>query len=239
MLRSLAIETSGRLGSVALAEDGYVVAEDSFSHGLQHAAKLLPLIDDLTRKRGWTPADIAHVYVSIGPGSFTGLRIAVTLAKTLAFATGAKIVAVPTARVLVENAPAEAREVVIILDAKRGQVFTARYRRDDVETRWQEAEPARLDTLAAMLARAGRPVYLIGEGIPYHREPISAAADVIVTDEMTWRARAGVVSQLGTLMAQLGTFADPISLAPLYVRLPEAEEKRLIAEGLLQHGDAR
>jgi len=229
MLRSLAIETSGRLGSVALAEDGHVVAEDTFSHGLQHAAKLLPLIERLTRQRGWTPADIHHIYLSIGPGSFTGLRIAVTLAKTLAFATGAKIVAVPTARVLVENAPAEAREAVIVLDAKRGQVFTARFRRATAELPWQDAESARLDTLAAMLARAERPVYLIGEGIPYHREPITGSADVIVTDEALWRARAAVVSRLGTQMAQEGLFTDPASLVPLYVRLPEAEEKRLAA----------
>ena len=123
---------------------------------------------------------------------------------------------------------------MIVLDAKRGQIFTARYRRSDATQPWQEAEPARLDTLAAMLTRAGRPVYLIGEGIPYHRQPITASADVIVTDEATWRARAATVSQLGAAMAQAGLFTDAAALVPLYVRLPEAEEKRLIAEGLLR-----
>ena len=229
VVRALSIETSGRRGSVALSEDGHVVAEDSFAHGLQHAAGLLPMIDTLVRSRGWTPADLTHVYVSIGPGSFTGLRIAVTLAKTLAMATSAKIVAVPTARILIENLPADAREAVVVLDAKRGQIFTARYIRDSAGL-WTETEPAHLDTLAAMLLRAGRPVHLVGEGIPYHREAIIESPDVRVADESLWQAQATVVARLGREMARRGELADPWTLTPLYVRLPEAEEKRLAAE---------
>ncbi|MBC7784886.1 MAG: tRNA (adenosine(37)-N6)-threonylcarbamoyltransferase complex dimerization subunit type 1 TsaB, partial [Burkholderiales bacterium] len=127
MLRALALETSGRIGSVALVEDDQIVAADQFPHGLQHAATILPMIDRLTRARGWRPSDLQHVYVSVGPGSFTGLRIGVTLAKTLSLSIGCKIVAVPSARVLLMNVPDEAREVIIVLDAKRGQIFTARY----------------------------------------------------------------------------------------------------------------
>src|SRR5213592_2539035 len=96
MPRALAIETSGKIGSIALADASRVLCEEQFEHGLQHAAKMIPMIDRLCAAQGWKPRDIEHVYVSIGPGSFTGLRIAVTAAKTLAFATGAKIVAVPT-----------------------------------------------------------------------------------------------------------------------------------------------
>src|SRR5689334_13247826 len=99
MPRALAVETSGRIGSVALAEDGRLIAEEAFPHGLQHAAHILPIIDRLCGARGWRPRDLEQLYVSIGPGSFTGLRIGVTLCKTIAFATGAKIVAVPSVRV--------------------------------------------------------------------------------------------------------------------------------------------
>src|SRR5689334_17642556 len=88
MPRALAVETSGRIGSVALADDGRVIAEESFPHGLQHAAHILPVIDSLCAARGWTPRSIEHLYVSSGPGSFTGLRIGITLCKTIAFATG-------------------------------------------------------------------------------------------------------------------------------------------------------
>lgn len=239
MLRALALETSGRLGSVALVEDDQVVASDSFQHGLQHAATILPMIDRLTQSRGWKPSQIDHVYVSAGPGSFTGLRIGITLAKTLAFTTGCKIVAVESTRVLLMNAPEDAREVIIVLDAKRGQIFTARFTRQagvplsDFRNAWFESEREHLDTLAAMLDRAGRPVHLIGEGIPYHREAIASVPQVIVTDESLWRARAECVARIGSEYAKAGKFADPMKLTPIYVRLPEAEEKRLIAEGRL------
>jgi tRNA threonylcarbamoyladenosine biosynthesis protein TsaB len=241
MPRALALETSGRQGSVALSENGQVLAEDTFSHGLQHAATLLPKIDQLCRQFGWTPQSIEHIYVSIGPGSFTGLRVGVTLAKTLALATGAKIVAVPTLAVLRGNAPDEAKCVILVLDAKRGQIFTARYTKSSCTSEglaasvttnpaatWIEAEPAHLDTLANMLVRSERPVHLVGEGIPYHRDAIPTNdSGVIVTDESCWQARASVVARLGEQMAAGGEWADPFTLVPLYVRLPEPEEKRL------------
>jgi tRNA threonylcarbamoyladenosine biosynthesis protein TsaB len=233
MLRALALETSGRTGSVALVEDGRVVAVDQFSHGLQHAAGLLPMIDRLTRSTGWSPSDFRHLYVSAGPGSFTGLRIGITLAKTMSLVTGARLVAVPTAHVLLQNAPREAVEVVIVLDAKRGQIFTARYQRVGSDAispmdNWREAEPAHLDTLAAILNRAGRPVHLLGEGLPYHPTPDHPG--IVVTDASSWRGRAESVAALGVAMAQSGHFIAADALLPTYVRLPEAEEKRLAAE---------
>src|SRR5436190_2565135 len=168
MPRGLAIETSARLGSLAIVEDGRVLAEDVFPHGLKHAAEIVVRIDRLCRDQRWAPDDLRELYVSAGPGSFTGLRIGITLAKTLAFATGASLVAVPTLRVLAANAPAEAQHVVLVLDAKRDQVFTARYERaaDD----WIEREPAHLNDMRSVLARAPRPVFLIGEGIPAHQK---------------------------------------------------------------------
>src|SRR5437763_630298 len=127
MTRALAIETSGRVGSVALVQDGAVLAEDEFPHGLKHAAEMIPRIDRLCRAMDWRPNDLQEVYVSAGPGSFTGLRIGITLAKSLSLATGARLIAVPTVRVLVRNAPPEANNVVIVLDAKRDQIFSARF----------------------------------------------------------------------------------------------------------------
>jgi tRNA threonylcarbamoyladenosine biosynthesis protein TsaB len=227
MPRALALETSGRIGSVALALDDRILATRQFEHGLQNAAKLLPIIDDAMREQGWSPRDLQELYVSIGPGSFTGLRLAVTLAKTMALAMGVKIVAVPTLRVLVENAPPEAQHVIVVLDAKRDQVFTARFERRDDQS-WIEREGAHLDALPAMLARAPRPVYLSGEGIPFHEKFIpNDDAFVIITHPNAWRARAEVVAHLGHGLARRGEFADPLKLAPIYIRLPEAEEKRL------------
>jgi tRNA threonylcarbamoyladenosine biosynthesis protein TsaB len=229
---SLALETSGRIGSVAIANDGVVIAERLYPHGLQHASALVPLIDQLCQEHSLTPADLEEIYVSIGPGSFTGLRVGVTLAKSLAFATGARLVAVPSVRVLAENAPADATCVAIVLDAKRGQIFTATYERA-ADGSWTETRPARLDRLASVIEQATRPLHLLGDGIPFHRGSIPIDDQIIVANESTWHATARVVSQLGAAMAARGEFANVFTIKPTYVRLPEAEEKRLIAEGRL------
>lgn len=218
--RALAIETSGQNGSVALVEGSSVLVEETFPHGLKHAAGLLPLIDRLMAEHKWKPADLQYLYVSEGPGSFTGLRIGITLAKTLSLATGAKIVPVPSLRVLAMNAPAEAGNVIVVLDAKRDQIFTARFENQI------EREPAHLDSLAEMLARSPRPVHLIGEGIPYHEKFLPTdRSEIIITSPDTWRARASVVAELGIELAKQNRFVDADRFTPVYVRKPEAEEK--------------
>jgi tRNA threonylcarbamoyladenosine biosynthesis protein TsaB len=220
----LAIETSGRTGSVALLANSNVAGEESFSHGLKHAAGLLPMIDRLIRDLGWKPSDIQQLYVSHGPGSFTGLRIGITLVKTLSMATGAKIVAVPTLKVLAMNAPPGAENVLVVLDAKRDQIFTARYEREGQN--WIEVEPAHLDSLTAVLSRSPRPVHLIGEGIPFHEKFLPADRNgIVITPESSWVAHAATVAKLGMELADRGEFADIDRLTPLYVRKPEAEEK--------------
>jgi tRNA threonylcarbamoyladenosine biosynthesis protein TsaB len=152
------------------------------------------------------------------------LRIGITVAKTMAFATGVKLVAVPTARVLAENAPPDAQHLVLVLDAKRDQIFTARFER--IGNEWLEREPAHVDSLSNMLARAPRPVHLLGEGIPTHRKFIPATeSGILITSEDLWRPRASIVARIGHAMARQGEFADPDRLTPIYIRRPEAEEK--------------
>ncbi len=220
-MRALAIETSGRAGSLAIIEAGQVLAEAIFPHGLKHAAEMVPRLDALLRARGWAPGDLQEIYASVGPGSFTGLRIGITLAKTLAMAVGAKLVAVPSARVLAENAPPDARHVLIVLDARRGSIFAARY--EKVNTLWIEREPAHLDQLTDAINRSPRPIYLIGEGLGFHAPP--AESGIIVTDARCWVPTAANVARLGAPMSRAGEFTDPDLLAPLYLRQSEAEEK--------------
>ena len=223
MPRALAIETSGIVGSVALVDEGQILIEDQFPHGLKHAAEIIPRIDRMCRGQGWSPADLREIYVSAGPGSFTGLRIGVTLAKTLSFANGARIVAVPSVRVLAHNAPPEAVNLVIVLDAKRDQVFTATLRRSAGQ--WHEVEPAHLDELRSVLSRAARPLHLLGEGIPYHQKFIPDDLSIVVTPPESWRARASAAAVEGLKLAAEGQYVDADRFTPIYIRRPEAEEK--------------
>ena len=230
---NLAIETSSRCGSVALGRGDELLACEELGRG-RHAVELMPAIDAMCREHDIGPREIGEVYLSIGPGSFTGLRIAVTTGKMLARSVGAKLVAVPTLDVVVENAPADATEhVAVMLNAKRGQCFTGLYeRRDD---RWAALGEAALMTPPEVCERIARPAAIVGDHLPEHDWP----ADVTVFDEALATPRAEVVWRIGRAMAKGGRFVDPLALAPLYVRLPEAEEVWRQAEGKRQKAKGR
>jgi tRNA threonylcarbamoyl adenosine modification protein YeaZ len=136
----LALETSSRIGSVAIACGENLLAEATFSGPLRHSPETFPAISSLLERFGKKPHEIEHIYISVGPGSFTGLRIAVTIAKTMHLANATKIVAVDSLDVIAANIinltqqttgherrAASYEKIAAILDAKRNQFFIAVY----------------------------------------------------------------------------------------------------------------
>jgi tRNA threonylcarbamoyladenosine biosynthesis protein TsaB len=252
----LALETSGRIGSVAIAQGGKLLGEKQFSGPMRHSAEVFPAIVSLlgqfgtrlgpaqrwagSRSRG-KPNQIEHVYISVGPGSFTGLRIAVTIAKTLALANGAKIVAVDTLDCIAANVisfTAEAAEnaenqlkpnerLAAVLDAKRGQFFVAVY--EKTQGGWEKILPDSLMTAEEFLAQFAdntKPIALIGEGLVYYKDKFNAPA-VRVLDEKFWNPSAAKVHRLGWQMAGRGQFVDPIAITPNYLRGPDVKVKQV------------
>lgn len=136
------------MGSVAIATGRRLLAETTFTGPMRHSAEIFPAVADLLDRFSRKPHQIEHIYISIGPGSFTGLRIAATLAKTMHFANTAKIVAVDTLDVIaanvinlnsashehpassIENRESSIEIIAAILDAKRSQFFIAFYQRN-------------------------------------------------------------------------------------------------------------
>lgn len=232
--RIVAIETSGRHGSVAVGRGPDLLASRELPASMRHAIELMPAIRELTAAQGWTPDQIDHVYLSLGPGSFTGLRIAVAIARALAQAAGCKLVGVPSLDVIAQNAPAEFRIVLPILDAKRGQVFSARYERDEHGVLLRTRQPALVDPAAFVadaVARAqeiaATPVAVLGEGVNHHRPALfseKTAGRVAELDHALWPGQAAIVHRLGYARALANQFDSPATLLPLYIRLPEAEE---------------
>lgn len=222
--RILCIETSGRRGSAAIAVGPRLIEERGFATDAEHARDLLPIIDHLCRAHGWSPRDIEHCYLSIGPGSFTGLRVAVTFARHLALATDCRICAVPTLDVIAQNAlelSGPPPLVAPILDARRRQVFTAAYEWRD---RYEATGEPRMTAPEAFLAPLReRGVVVLGEGVAWHRAAIEAAGASVAPEALWWPRSAGVHA-LGWRMAQEDRFVDSVRLTPLYVRRPEAEE---------------
>ena len=237
----LAVETSGRLGSVAIAVGRQILAETAFSSPMRHSSEIFPAICSLLKRFGKTPKQIEHIYISVGPGSFTGLRIAVSIAKIMHLANSSKIVAVDTLDVIAANADdyirqekTEVEHIAVILDAKRGQFYTAAYQYTGDEKRtasdgiWKKIFPDSLMTSSQFLDRfAGKakPVWLLGEGLVYYEDKFKAEG-IRFLDENYWTPRAEKVHMLGWKMAAAGQFADPLLLQPKYMRKPEAKEKR-------------
>jgi tRNA threonylcarbamoyladenosine biosynthesis protein TsaB len=240
----LAIETSGRLGSVALALGEKLLGEKQFSGPMRHSVEIFPDIVSLLEQFSKKPADLQQVYISIGPGSFTGLRIAVTIAKSMALANQTKIVAVDTldciaANVInlndvheqsaIRNPQSEISRLAVILDAKRGQFFVAVYEitNDEIRTTsdaiWKKILPDCLMTAEEFLARfTDKPISLIGEGLVYYRNNFNAP-NLRILDEKYWNPSAANVHKLGWQKAIAGEFADPLTLVPNYIRGPDVK----------------
>jgi tRNA threonylcarbamoyladenosine biosynthesis protein TsaB len=122
--RLAAIDTSTPLGSAALFEDGLLVAEDAQRVSNAHGESLLPMVDALFARVGWRPGDVGRWAVGVGPGSFTGVRIAVATAKGIAIATGAELVAVTALDAVAFGIdPDEGDAVASVLDAMKGELF--------------------------------------------------------------------------------------------------------------------
>jgi tRNA threonylcarbamoyl adenosine modification protein YeaZ len=228
----LAVETSGRLGSVALAQGDKLLAETCFSGPMRHSAEIFPAITDLLSRFNKKPEQIEHVYISAGPGSFTGLRIAVTFAKTLALANNSKIVAVDTLDVIAANVVNLAcpllpnERLATILDAKRGQFFIAVYEKAQNKL-WRKILADCLMTAEEFLAQfTDKPIMLTGEGLVFYKDKF-AHENIRVLDEKFWNPSAANVHKLGLHKARLGDFADPLTLTPNYIRGPDVTVKQM------------
>lgn len=229
-LRALAIETSGRIGSVALAlrapgSRAALRSADSLPHEFSHAAELVPMMQRLLAAEGWRVESLDEVYVSIGPGSFTGLRIGVSIARTLAWSVGCRVVAVPTMDCLARNALAlrePPARLATLLDAKKNKVFGAVFALGD-GVYVPAVETCMIDP-SELLSGVGDSVAVLGEGVPHHREAIESAGGRLLEPEL-WPARAERVIEVGCEWAEAGRYADPGSLLPFYVRRPEPVEK--------------
>lgn len=222
--RSIAIETSCRQGSVALGLGSNLAATHSFGADLEHARELIPAVQRLFRDLGWSPDTVDHCFVSIGPGSFTGIRVAVAFARHLALATGARLYPVPTLQVIASNCLSldePPGRLSVILDAKRRKVYAAIFELVGETYRCvvdaHECDPNEL------LSRSPRSTAVVGQGIEPHRAVVEASGVKALSGSL-WVPQASQVLKIGLALAARGAFVMPDALVPAYVRRPEAEE---------------
>src|SRR5207245_6411196 len=168
-MRVLAVVTSSLAGGVAWLDGERLVAEYLLDVSVTHSERLMSAVDRVLADARWTPRDLAGLAVAVGPGSFTGLRIAVSTAKGLALALGLPISAVPTLDAMAAALPWAALPVCPVLDARKGEVYASLYRWDGAAMR-REWEYLALAP-EALAARLGEPTLLVGDGAPAVRSP--------------------------------------------------------------------
>jgi tRNA threonylcarbamoyladenosine biosynthesis protein TsaB len=224
----LALDTATPVTAVALLEDDKVLGQ-VYQPAKNHSVTLLPALDGLMQENNIARGDLKAVAAGIGPGSFTGVRVGLTLAKSLAFALGIDLVGVSTLQALAQNGRGgEADWICPCLDALKKEIYGARYRMDGI---CQEAEAAH-DPLewAEQLAGTGESCLLLGTGVSRYRDVfIDVLGDlaIIPDEEERHRISAVAVGSLGLERLRRGEKDDPRTLEPMYCRLSEAELSRL------------
>ncbi|MGE5590388.1 MAG: tRNA (adenosine(37)-N6)-threonylcarbamoyltransferase complex dimerization subunit type 1 TsaB [Bacillota bacterium] len=246
------MDTATAVCAVALTEDGRPVVEYNPILVKTHSQRLVPLLDEALAEAGWSRSSLDAVAVGAGPGSFTGVRIGMSTAKAMAFALDLPLSAVSTLEAtalssLLPPADAAADEtaaaetnvrpavgelVCPLLDARRGEVYTALYRAAG-PAELEEAVPATSPVLEDWLKQLPpKPVWFAGEGAESQRRRLQEGA-------APWRIvaqpflRGLAVALLGRRELEAGRRLDPVEALPRYVRRPQAEvlwEERRHAE---------
>ena len=218
-MRVLAVETSTLSGGAALLDDERVVGEYTLDVRVTHAERLMAAIDQLLRDAGWTARDLDGLAVSVGPGSFTGLRVGLSTVKGLALALAIPVAAVPTLDAMAAMLPFAALPVCPVLDARKREVYASLYRWDGFGMRrqWDYLAIAPDD----LARRLNEPVIVVGDGAGALDSPFTRAVQP---------SRGGpspaVVGALGRTRLAIGDTVAVADLVPIYLRPSEAELKR-------------
>ena len=218
-VRSIAIETSTDVCSVALAEDGQTVALSSIRIARRHAEMLVPTIKSLLHQAAWSVKDLDYVAISDGPGSYTGLRIGVSTAKGLSFAASIPLIGVSTLHALAYQVlPVANRGDLIIasFDARRKKVYAAMFEVSGEDELIGIIEPvaATGSDLAEQIPEADGTIWMAGDGTGI----ILSALPGTPVRTLDLPASAESVAALSHLRWTNGERDDPASLEPRYLR---------------------
>ena len=224
-----------------------IVAEKSFSGFMKHSSEIFPCIHGLLNQFELTPDSIEQLYISNGPGSFTGLRIAVSLAKMMYLANSIKIIAVDSLDVVAFNAieaikdqgsgrelsddafGKEIERVAAIIDAKRGQFFVSEYNvvrsgQDLSLTKVMDDSIMNAGEFCGKVVSDNTPIWLLGDGLLYYRQEFQDK-NINFLEEKYWGPKAACVYKICREMAKNNKFNDPIALKPNYLYRPEIHVK--------------
>jgi tRNA threonylcarbamoyladenosine biosynthesis protein TsaB len=215
----LAIDTSTRALSLALHDGEQIIAELTWKSANYHTVELSPSVVSMLRQAGIAPADLKAIAVALGPGSFTGLRIGLAVAKGLALANKTPLIGVPTLDIVAASIGPEDIPLCVILQAGRGRICTGRYEWREGE--WHADREPFISTWKELLADLATPTLFVGEidagGAKLLRRRRSKAYTLAPAAGLR---RAGFLAELGWERFKRNQLDDPATLAPIYLHQP-------------------
>ena len=220
----LAFESTAKAASAALVRDGRLLSQYSQCSGLTHSRTLLPMGEDMLKNAELSLRDVDLLAVAHGPGSFTGVRIGVSMVKGLAWASDKPCVGVSTLEAMAWHGLAAGGLVCPVMDARRSQVYNALFRIEDGRPRRLcEDRPISLEELAEELGACGESAFLVGDGaeLSFRALTEKGISCVLAPENLRMQSAWGVA-----MAAQDKTPGTADSLLPVYLRLSQAERER-------------
>ncbi len=221
----LGIETATMTGSIALMEEDRLISEYTLNMKTTHSSRLMPALDVILKDSLLDKKDIDGIAISIGPGSFTGLRIGLATAKGLALGLNKPLIGIPTLDALAHNVPYASYQVCPILDAKKKEIYTCLFRyENDILVR---KSPYQVISPLNLIENIHEKTIFLGDGISAYGDILKERLGelAIFAPQSQRLPRASVIAELGMEKLRSGETMDIFFSEPLYVRGADAEMK--------------
>ncbi|WP_033542633.1 tRNA (adenosine(37)-N6)-threonylcarbamoyltransferase complex dimerization subunit type 1 TsaB [Planococcus sp. CAU13] len=224
----LGIDTSNSPLSIALAKDDTIIIEETSNLKINHSLTAMPAIEEMMRKAKVTPAQLTHIAVAQGPGSYTGVRIGLTIAKTLAWSLKIPLHPVSSLKVLAANGQYFDGIICPLMDARRGTAFIGAYNGKDLEPVIAD-QHSEVKEFLTQLKELGQPVLFVGIDVEIHGEVIREVMEDLAffADPQHRLPRASNL----IMLAQQSDEQDVHHAVPDYRRITEAEANYIKVQG--------
>ena|SRR5215213_2184402 len=215
----LAVDTSTAQVGLALYDGSQVIGEYAWRSSQRHTVELAPAIFELLTRCGLTMENIRALGVALGPGSFTSLRVGLSLVKGLAVARNLPLIGIPTLDILATAQPLSRLPLLVAIQAGRGRLAAGWYKRS--KGSWQAKAPARVVTAKALMDEAKSPTIVCAELTAEERQTLAGNADIQLVAPVNSVRRPAVLAELAWARWQAGDVDDAATLAPIYLHAAE------------------
>lgn len=215
----LAVDTSTAQVGLAVYDGAQIVSEYAWRSSQRHTVELAPAVFELLRRCGLRMDDVQALGVALGPGSFTSLRVGLSLVKGLALARHLPLIGVPTLDILAAAQAPARLPLAAAIQAGRGRLALGWYKRS--KNGWQAKGPARVVTVNGLIEEVNRPAIVCGEFTSTERQQLSEKPEIQLVSPAQSVRRPAVLAELAWTRWQTGSVDNEATLAPIYLHVAE------------------